>query len=58
MIEKIPMPDTNNCSEKQWTKWWWQDFNDLCSKCTKNCKQSWVVQLSCTQFKKVEIVNQ
>lgn len=54
MKDKIEMPDTNNCSEKEWTKWYWQDINDKCKQCQNNCKQSWVVLLSCPQFNKIE----
>lgn len=49
MIEK---PDTNNCTIKQWEKWWWQEYNLHCQQCANKCKQSWIVQISCTQFKK------
>jgi hypothetical protein len=52
MIEK---PDMNNCTDKQWTKWWWQDYNELCKKCQKQCKQSWNVKLTCSVFKGVEV---
>jgi hypothetical protein len=58
MENKIPMPDTDNCTEKQWYKWYWSDFNEYCKQCQKKCKQSHVVKLSCPDYKKIEIVNQ
>jgi hypothetical protein len=51
LIEK---PDMNNCTDKQWTKWWWQTYNKKCLTCIKSCKQSWVVRLNCPDFNKIE----
>jgi len=53
--EQIEKPDMNNCSLKEWEKWFWQDFNDTCKECVNKCKQSWVVRLSCEKYKKKEI---
>ena len=54
MEEELKMPDTNNCTEKEWTAWYWGKFHELCLQCTKKCKQSWIVKLSCPQFNKIE----
>ena len=51
MIEK---PDLNNCTEKQFEKWYWQERHQTCLKCKNTCKQSNVVDLSCPNFKSVE----
>ena len=53
MNKELKRPDTNNCTEKEWHRWYWGDFNDLCKQCTKKCKQSHVVDLTCSQFEKL-----
>jgi hypothetical protein len=53
-MSKLIKPDTNSCSDKVWTKWWWNEFNDLCLKCKRSCKQSWRVKVSCKQFERIE----
>lgn len=52
---QIEKPCMENCTDKQWENWYWQDFHDLCKSCINKCKQSWKVQLNCTQFKQKEI---
>jgi hypothetical protein len=52
MIEK---PDLNSCTEKQFEKWYWQDYHDMCNKCKNACKQSRIVELSCPSFKNIEV---
>jgi len=41
------MIDTNTCTEKEWTKWYWAEYNSMCKDCKKECKQSHIVKLSC-----------
>lgn len=53
MNTNLIKPDTNNCTEKEWYKWFWGDYNENCKQCKKNCKQSHVVSLSCITFEKV-----
>lgn len=38
-------PNMENCTDKEWNKWFWSDFNELCKKCINKCKQSHVVEL-------------
>jgi hypothetical protein len=52
MQKQIEMPDVLTCTDKQWTKWWWQDYSELCKSCVNNCKQSWRVGLNCGAYKK------
>jgi hypothetical protein len=56
MNSNIQMPDTNNCSEKEWNNWFWADWNETCKECIKQCKQSHVVKLYCPNIdKKIEV---
>lgn len=41
-----------NCTEKEFSKWYWHDFNELCKNCIKTCKQSHVARVSCAMFMK------
>lgn len=43
-------PDMANCSDKEWTKWYWGEFNETCKICINVCKQSHIVTLSCAKF--------
>lgn len=43
-------PDMANCSEASFMKWFWEEENSLCSRCTNNCKQSSKVDLQCTKY--------
>ena len=54
MLQKIQQPDVENCTTKQWEKWWWQSYNEKCLKCEKSCKQSWRVGLTCPDFKSIQ----
>jgi len=54
MSEKIQMPDMNNCSDKEFKKWWWYAFNDHCLKCKNTCKQSWRTKVICKKFERIE----
>ena len=49
MIEK---PDMNNCSEKMYEKWFWEEYNAVCKTCLNKCKQSHIITLSCSKFNK------
>ena len=34
------------CTDKQFSKWFWSDFNETCKLCKNTCKQSHVVRLT------------
>ncbi|MDD5651150.1 MAG: hypothetical protein PHF86_12170 [Candidatus Nanoarchaeia archaeon] len=55
MAELIEKQNMDYCTEKQWEKWWWAEYNELCKKCIKTCKQSYKVKLSCKEFKNGEL---
>lgn len=45
-------PDMSNCSDKEFEKWYWSDYNKVCLKCENKCKQSHIVSLvSCPNRK-------
>lgn len=53
MNKSLEKPDLNTCTEKQWKKWFWGDYNEMCKECKKSCKQSHVVKLTCIEFEKM-----
>jgi len=43
------------CSDKEYSKWFWSDFADLCKKCKNKCKQSHrCIQVICNKFDRIE----
>lgn len=46
--------NTEEVTEKQWSKWFWKNYHEVCLSCINNCKQSSKVDLSCEKFKKGE----
>jgi hypothetical protein len=43
-----------NLDRKQWDKWWWQSYHQVCKMCARDCKQSWRVDLvKCDRFEKI-----
>lgn len=49
-------PDITTCTDKQFEKWWWLDFHEVCKSCSKSCKQSHAIkQVSCIKYKKIEV---
>lgn len=51
-------PDMTNCTDKQFDKWYWNIYHDVCNKCSNTCKQSSIViQVVCNKFRKKEDVN-
>lgn len=43
-------PDIDKCTDKQYSKWYWSAFNDICQKCKNSCKQSHVVKVICKNY--------
>jgi len=50
--------NTENCTEKQFEKWFWEDLNTICLSCKNDCKQSSKVKLTCAKFLKMENLNE
>lgn len=45
-------PNIEECTTKQYEKWYWNNINETCKTCINSCKQSNIVQLlSCTKYK-------
>jgi len=43
----------SDLSRFEWKKWWWRDFNPLCLKCKRACKQSIQAKvIVCPQYRK------
>ena len=37
--------------EEEWNKYWWKEHNNVCKKCTHNCKQSYkTIIYKCNKF--------
>lgn len=45
----------NLMSDKEYSKWYWSNFSELCKKCKNKCKQSHIIiQVVCPKFNKVK----
>ncbi len=43
-----------NPTVKEMEKWWWNDYNKICKKCVKSCKQSnKVILTQCKGYEKI-----
>jgi len=47
--------DITTMTDKEYNKYYWSDYYDLCKKCKERCKQSHVVkQVVCKKYNKIE----